>query len=237
MLPRFYAYAVLNQVRADGETIRHLTSLLNSIPSRSYFSGDTMSLKFGIFLVEQRIISPEQFCGLVKIQQEASPSVATIALRKNALTIKQVAEILDASEANPEKSFLNIAMEKDFLDRADADQLLHEQQLSCPTIRKLLVECGLLTQRQASVLLLHFERNGDKPIFQDQGLHQEVEQPQAVVRTEPQQKAAPKAPKISTIQPAAPTDDANQSGGTSQQKPRQPKFRQRPVVVRQYTPN
>jgi hypothetical protein len=51
-----------------------------------------MSLKFGIYLVEQRIISPEQFCGLVKIQQEATMSLATIALRKNILTIKQVAQ-------------------------------------------------------------------------------------------------------------------------------------------------
>jgi len=118
-----------------------------------------MSLKFGIYLVEQRIISPEQFCGLVKIQQEAMMSLATIALRKNMLTIKQVANVLDIAEANPEKSFIKIAMELDLIDRTDADQLLHFQQVHCPSIRKLVVECGLLTQRQASVLFLHFERN------------------------------------------------------------------------------
>ena len=57
-----------------------------------------MSLNFGIYLVEQRIITPEQFCGLVKIQQEALPSLANVAIRKNMLTIKQVAMILDAQE-------------------------------------------------------------------------------------------------------------------------------------------
>jgi hypothetical protein len=119
-----------------------------------------MSLKFGIYLVEQRIISPEQFCGLVKIQQEATMSLATIALRKNMLTIKQVANVLDLAEANPEKSFVKIAMELDLIDRTDADQLLHYQQVHCPSIRKLVVECGLLTQRQTTVLFLHFERNG-----------------------------------------------------------------------------
>jgi len=119
-----------------------------------------MSLKFGIYLVEQRIISPEQFCGLVKIQQEAAMSLATIALRKNMMTIKQVANVLDIAEANPEKSFVKIAMELDLIDRTDADQLLHHQQVHCPSIRKLVVECGLLTQRQTSVLFLHFERNG-----------------------------------------------------------------------------
>ena len=160
-----------------------------------------MSLKFGIYLVEQRIISPEQFCGLVKIQQEATMSLATIALRKNVLTIKQVASVLDLSEVHPEKSFLKIAMEQDLIDRADADQLLHEQQSTCPSIRKLIVECGLLTQRQTSVLFLHFERNGSQ-----------------VMTHKPKSHSKPAAAMPGEQQPAG---------------PREPKFKQRPVVVRQ----
>ena len=157
-----------------------------------------MSLKFGIYLVEQRIISPEQFCGLVKIQQEATMSLATLAIRKNFMTIKQVASVLDIAEDNPQKSFIKIAMEQDLIDRADADQLLHHQQINCPSIRRLVVECGLLTQRQTSVLFLHFERNGTNAI-----------------------KTAPVQPN------AAPSESKKKIG------PRQPKFRQRPVVVRQ----
>ena len=157
-----------------------------------------MSLKFGIYLVEQRIISPEQFCGLVKIQQEATMSLATISLRKNMMTIKQVAAVLDLAEANPEKSFIKIALEQDLIDRADADQLLHEQQSNCPSIRRLVVECGLLTQRQSTVLFLHFERNGDKV-----------------------------AQKVPAKKPAAATQPTRVTG------PRRPKFKQRPVVVRQ----
>ena len=95
-----------------------------------------MSLKFGIYLVEQRIISPEQFCGLVKIQQEAGASIATVAIRKNMLTIKQVARILDQQELSPSRSFIEIAIESDFLDRADADQLVQEQRNSSPTIQR-----------------------------------------------------------------------------------------------------
>ena len=158
-----------------------------------------MSLKFGIYLVEQRIISPEQFCGLVKIQQEATMSLATLAIRKNLMTIKQVTTVLDAIEINPKKSFIKTAMENDLIDREDADQLLHFQQISCPSIRRLVVECGLLTQRQTSVLFLHFERNGTNAI-----------QPQAPAQPKP----VPSKPKRKI-------------------GPRQPKFRQRPVVVRQ----
>lgn len=119
-----------------------------------------MSLKFGIYLVEQRIISPEQFCGLVKIQQEATMSFATIAIRKNMLTIKQVAMILDKVESNIDKSFLQTAMEMDLIDQADAEEMWHMQQASTPTIRRLVIECGLLTQRQTAVLHMHYEKNG-----------------------------------------------------------------------------
>ena len=163
-----------------------------------------MSLKFGIYLVEQRIISPEQFCGLVKIQQEAAMSLASIALRKNMMTIKQVANVLDVAEANPQKSFVKIAMELDLVDRTDADQLLHHQQIHCPTIRKLVVECGLLTQRQTSVLYLHFERNGF-------------------------------GVKIQT--PQRPAQESESTPEQPLARPREPKFKTRPVAQRQLTPN
>lgn len=163
-------------------------------------SGHRMSLKFGIHLVEQRIISPEQFCGLVKIQQEATVSPAALVIRLNILTIKQVAHVLDIAEANPKKTFVQIAMELDLMDRADADQVLHHQQLSCPTIRKLVVECDLLTHRQTSVLFLHFERNGSNVTYRRNS------------------KDAVDSP---TSRPAV--------------GPRQPKFKQRPVVIRSST--
>lgn len=117
-----------------------------------------MSLKFGIYLVEQRIISPEQFCGLVKIQQEATMSLATIAIRKNFLTIKQVARVLDIVEQEPSRSFIQIAIAEDLIDVNDADRMLHEQHQSCPSIQKLVVECGLLTARQSEVLEAHYEK-------------------------------------------------------------------------------
>lgn len=132
-------------------------------------------------------------------------SLASIALRKNMLTIKQVANVLDIAEACPEKSFVKIAMELDLIDRTDADQLLHHQQVHCPTIRKLVVECGLLTQRQTSVLFLHFERNGFG------------------VKTQMPQNAAQKP-----VQNPEPASEQDLPSG-----PRGPKFRSRPIMARQ----
>ena len=157
-----------------------------------------MSLKFGIYLVEQRIISPEQFCGLVKIQQEATMSLASLSIRNNVLTIKQVANLLDVVEANPQKSFINHALEQNLIGQPQAQQLLLAQQNSCPTICRLVVECGLLTQRQTSVLFHHFDRG--------------------------QTRQARQSPKPVAQQPAP---------APAKTGPRQPKFRKRPVVVRQ----
>ena len=86
-----------------------------------------MSLKFGIYLVEQRVISAEQFCGLVKIQQESAQTMATIALRKNLMTIKQVNFVLDQMESKPGMNFEDMAFEKGLsrlprLERHAADQ-------------------------------------------------------------------------------------------------------------------
>jgi hypothetical protein len=166
-----------------------------------------MSLKFGIYLVEQRIISPEQFCGLVKIQQESGASLATVAIRKNILTIKQVANILDQQELNPEKSFIQIAVENDYLDKADAEILLVEQQQSVPSIRKLAEECGLLTPRQCGVLYQHFQRTGTRPMVRKS------------VNTATTNETATGKPT-----------EARENVG-----PPAPKFKQRPVIVSQYT--
>ena len=166
-----------------------------------------MSLKFGIYLVEQRIISAEQFCGLVKIQQDALATMATMAIRKNMLTIKQVANVLDQQELTPAKPFVQIAVEMDYLERQDARQLMHEQQNSAPTIRKLVQECGLLTKQQCDVLFQHYQRVGARRV---PVMDQLPAADQQIVPEEGTPIAAPEGPK-------------------------RPKFKQKPVIVSQYT--
>ena len=167
-----------------------------------------MSLKFGIYLVEQRIISPEQFCGLVKIQQESMTTLASIALRKNVLSIREVSTILDLNKENPGKLFGDIALELNLIDRAALNGLLHAQQATSPSVRQLLIECGLLTQRQTRVLFTHFEKNVARMATE-------------IARTQQAETPRPK----SKSQPAPPASET--------MAPRQPKFHARPVTETQ----
>lgn len=122
-----------------------------------------MSLKFGVYLVEQRIITPEQFCGLVKIQQESTRTVASLAIAHNYLTMKQVSRVLDREQSEG-RSFIEIAVSAGLMDRHDATHLMKAQERSGETIRALAVDCGLLTARQSEVLFNHFLRYGSRPM-------------------------------------------------------------------------
>lgn len=180
----------------------------------------SMSLKFGIYLVEQRIISPEQFCGLIKIQEESMMTLATIALRKNLMTIKQVDTVLSMAELERGSSFVRLAQEKGMVDQQDANTLLKSQEETTPTIRTLLVECGLLTKHQCTVLFAHYQKHGSVGWAKS-----------AATQTvnKPHMKTAPSNMKT----PAMATAGTSNAPAAPQTLP-QPKFQQRkPVIVRQ----
>ena len=175
-----------------------------------------MSLKFGIYLVEQRIVTPEQFCGLIKIQQESTRALPTIALQKNLMTIRQVANVLEAISGKPGKEFQHVAIEMKYLHAKEADYLLQVQQSTADSIRSLAVECGLLTERQASVLFLHFQNTASK--------QNATAEPQA---------ASPqiKSPQIKETSSPAPKPKPETG------RPKQPNFRRRPVIIENQNAN
>jgi len=161
-----------------------------------------MSLKFGVYLVEQRIVSPEQFCGLIKIQQESVRTQAKISLQRNMLTIRQVANILDVQEASANSSskpFHQLAVEMNYISASEAETLVKAQENSGVSINDLLVECGLLTESQNRVLYSHFQRTAFKTA---------------------------QKPEKSSAAAAEPAPATPSSTG-----PRQPNFKRRPVII------
>ena len=111
-------------------------------------------------------------------------------------------------------------MENDLLDQQDVDQLMREQQQSALTIRQLLAECELLTQRQVDVLYKHYLRTGTQPLTSDV---QRADRRQATT-------APHRAPVTSGA--TAPLASSGQTQTTSSHIPvRGPKFKQRPIIV------
>ena len=117
-----------------------------------------MSLKFGLYLVEQGIITCDQFCGLVKIQQESKSSIGTIAIQKNIMTIRQVANVLEELEGNKSQDFIEVAQEMGLIDHAASIRLQQLDQLSRPKLRQIMVDVGLMNQRQVGMLFEHHGR-------------------------------------------------------------------------------
>jgi hypothetical protein len=190
-----------------------------------------MSLKFGIYLVEQRIISPEQFCGLIKIQEESMMTLATIALRKNLMTIKQVDAVLSMAALERSESFIRLAQEQGMIDQQDANTLRKAQEETTPTIRTLLVECGLLTKHQCTVLFGHYQKNGSKG-FTKPAVSQPVKKPHMGTAPTHSKSPAMAHATVANAQPSAASTPAMPSK-PAQALP-QPKFQQhKPVIVRQ----
>lgn len=195
-----------------------------------------MSIKFGLFLVEQGILSCDQFCGLLKIQQMAAPSPASVAIRRNLMTVKQVGQILGLIELNPEIDFVEAGKRLGIIGATEQQRLEQEQQLLLPTIPFLLVECGLLRVNQVETLTRGFEKAQSRESAATSAPIQQSRAPAteraATVAPLPAQ-AVPGQTKESdreVMTPAAASGLVGQRVHAAQPL-RQPKFVQRPQVA------
>ncbi len=170
-----------------------------------------MSLRFGLWLVEQGVMTCDQFCGLVKIQQDNLPAPGAVALRANLMTIRQVDEVNRLIETSVENGsdFLQLAVGKAYITAVNARTVQQIQTLEAPPLDRLAIQYGLLTKAQAEVLLRHFLYGNS-------------------IRTSP---PAPADNEMENeLQPVTKPEGED---FTPHPIP-EPKFRQRPVIVHQY---
>lgn len=173
-----------------------------------------MSLRFALWMTEQGIMTCDQFCGLVKIQQDSLPSPGAIALQRNLMSIRQVAEVNNLTGTDGDRDFLEVAVEKNFIQPAVAELISRLQELSGESLTALAIRCGLITSDQARVLFRHY-------------LKAEARRNRTVDRT-----PAAVSPELEPV--AAEPIPANTGGTDNRQPIPEPKFRQRPVIVHQY---
>ncbi|MEQ1906331.1 MAG: hypothetical protein ABL888_19265, partial [Pirellulaceae bacterium] len=116
-----------------------------------------MRLQFGLYLIEQGIITCDQFCGLVGIQQQMIPSPSTVALQRDLMTIRQVARVYDELEKNRGISFLTAAVDLQYLTKQQAQMIEKLSELLGPSFEDMLVECRVMTREQTVRLRSQFE--------------------------------------------------------------------------------
>jgi hypothetical protein len=197
----------------------------------------SMSIKFGLFLVEQGVISCDQFCGLLKIQQMAAPSPASVAIRRNLMTVKQVGQILGLIELNPELDFVEAGKRLGIIGATEQQRLDQEQQLLLPTIPFLLVECGLLRGNQVETLTRSFEKTQSKESAAPAAATQQsgtLAAERVSVPAAPLPSQAATGPTKETIREVVTPGAASGLVGQrvhAAQPLRQPKFVQRPQVA------
>ena len=139
-----------------------------------------MSLRFGLYLVEQGIITCDQFCGLVGIQQQLIPAPSKVALQRDLLTIRQVARVYEVMEQIRDRSFLKTAVHLKFLSHQQARMIEQLTQLLAPALADVLVECQVLNRPQTDRLLSQFENQQRTPLEPVRQLEEVQVAPQTV---------------------------------------------------------
>lgn len=117
-----------------------------------------MFQSFGEYLVQQGILSPDHYRCLVGQAADAVVPVAVLAVERNMLTIGQASTVREFLEMHPRGDFLDVAVQMDFLDPADAVELRHQHQLQGSGLENVLVELQQMTRQQANVLREHYQR-------------------------------------------------------------------------------
>jgi hypothetical protein len=100
---------------------------------------------FGIYLVENGVITCEEFFEALKLQLRTRPQIGGLAIETRKLTAKQVFTILRKQCDAPADMFGELAVKLGFLSKGELGELIHEQSVRLKPFSELLVETGILS--------------------------------------------------------------------------------------------
>jgi hypothetical protein len=99
---------------------------------------------FGIYLVENGVLSCEEFYEALKLQLRSRPQLGGLAIELRKLTAREVFAVLRRQCDSPADMFGELAVEMGYLRPDDLGQLIHEQSLRLKPFQEILVEAGIL---------------------------------------------------------------------------------------------
>lgn len=101
-------------------------------------------MHFGIYLVENGVISCEEFYEALKFQLNTRPQLGALALERRKLTMRQVFTVLRSQCDSPSEFFGELAVKAGLLTSNELAQLVFEQMTRSKPLGEVLVELGIL---------------------------------------------------------------------------------------------
>jgi hypothetical protein len=102
-------------------------------------------MQFGIYLVDNGMITCEEFFEALKLQLKTRPQLGALAIEKRKLNVRQVFGVLRSQCDSPDDMFGELAVKLGYLTAEELALLLHEQSLRVRPFAEILVETGILS--------------------------------------------------------------------------------------------
>lgn len=106
-------------------------------------------MQFAMYLVDNGVISCEEFFEALKLQMNTRPQLGALAIETRRLTFRHVFAILRAQCDEPNTMFGELAVRLGYLSEQDVTKLLAEQASRAMPLLEVLVENGFLSAEDA----------------------------------------------------------------------------------------
>jgi hypothetical protein len=103
-------------------------------------------MQFGIYLVENGVLSCEEFYEALKLHVRSRPQLGALAIQTRKLNFRQVFAILRAQCDAPNELFGELATSLGYLTQDDLAQLLAEQEQRSLPFKQALVDSDILSE-------------------------------------------------------------------------------------------
>lgn len=118
--------------------------------------------RFGTFLIEEGLATPEQIVTALDLQKNSAKSIEKIACEQKMLTPEQILDIFNA-HAEISKLFGEVALELGYLSNDQVQELLSLQMKQRHPIGEILIRQGVLDKKTLKAALSAFYAHRDQP--------------------------------------------------------------------------
>jgi hypothetical protein len=120
-------------------------------------------MHFGLYLKKKGIITAEQLVAAIEVQLNSLAPIGQLALEEGVLSARDIFDVLQAQNDSPNERFGELAIEMRLMTRDDLMRLLMIQADRKRPIADILVEQGILDERQVASELAAFRRATSRP--------------------------------------------------------------------------